>query len=69
MRKAGAAGRVAARTTASASAHDLGAARSTCFLGPRSRHHFGGGDMGGRKRGRDMGSEVATWFWCAGDKD
>ena len=43
MRKAAA--RVAARTTVPARAHDLGAARATCFFCPRSRHHF----------------EVATW--------
>ena len=46
MHRAGAAARVAARTTAPARAHDLGAVRATCFfLAP----------------GLDIIFEVATW--------
>ena len=37
----------AVRATARTCTHDMGTARATCFLGPRSRHQFLCHDMAG----------------------
>ena len=69
MRRAGAAARAAARTTAPARAHDLGAARATCFfLAPGRDIIFGVATWVAAR-------EVATWEvksrhgWCERYKD